>query len=364
MKKLTVIHTIRTFKFGGIETLVYDLVKSQDSNSDVSPKVLVNFDEGEFGEKFYNLGIPISKINAKIFNPLKIRTSLKLLRFLKECDVVHMHGFNVNTVLIALLLKKKIVYTEHGNFGFGRKKTVNDRVSHVLRRLFFNVGVDMIICNSNFTLKYLKGTWKVKGKAKVVHNGSNVSISSNSDNVNSIKNTFDHSFLIGTTSRLASVKKVNRLIEAFHVFNKENANSKLIIVGDGPEKGRLESLAGECLNKSIYFVGFKSNPHDYQSAFDICVFPSQNESFGLVAVESYCSGRPVIVFKDGGGLTEIVSLCDSNDIVDSVEGLVRRFQYYKDNYQRKDVTEVLNYFSIERMTGEYTEIYKEIICVE
>ena len=115
----------------------------------------------------------------------------------------------------------------------------------------------------------------------------------------------------------------------------------------------------------MFFTGFKSNVFDYQSAFDICVFPSQNEPFGLVAVEAYSAHKPVLVFEDGGGLTEIVSRCDSEDIIKDEEDMAIRMQYYYNNRDIvKNTFDVINYFTVERMADDYFKHYKRVLCAE
>ena len=51
---------------------------------------------------------------------------------------------------------------------------------------------------------------------------------------------------------------------------------------------------------NVHFLGYKKNVFDYQSAFDVAVFPSRNEPFGLVAVEAYYASKPTLIFDDSG----------------------------------------------------------------
>ena len=45
---------------------------------------------------------------------------------------------------------------------------------------------------------------------------------------------------------------------------------------------------------------------DYYKSFDVCVFPAEQEPFGLVGVEAYLNGKVVLAFSDSGGLKEII----------------------------------------------------------
>lgn len=121
--------------------------------------------------------------------------------------------------------------------------------------------------------------------------------------------------------RLDERKGADVLIKAFELVKTP---SRLIIVGDGPLRTKLRRMAKG--NSSIVFTGKVSDellPSFYASA-DICVFPAKGgESFGIVIIEAYASGKPVVA-SDIEGYREIVkpeagitSRC--NDIWDLAE---------------------------------------------
>lgn len=365
-KKIKILHIISEFRFGGIQRLVYDLVSTQLQNNDILPEILVLDNKGEFKQEFEELNIhihPINPLRTYLFKPNQLS---KVMKCFKSNDIIHFHGFHLYLGLLALLSKTKIIYTEHGNFAFGRKKKISDYIVHILRRYYYKWVVDVVACNSRFTKEYLKNKWCLQGKhIKVVLNGSNTNLKCNDKTVNDIKVSFQNNFIIGTTSRLAGFKRIDRLIEAFEIFASNKQDVKLVIVGDGIEKNSLQNIAIEKNLSNVFFTGFKSNVFDYQSAFDICVFPSQNEPFGLVAVEAYSAHKPVLVFEDGGGLMEIVSRCNSDDIVGSIEAMAKRMDYYyKTKTNKKNITKLLNYFSMQRMERDYFKEYKEMLCAE
>ena len=365
-KKIKILHIISEFRFGGIQRLVYDLVSAQIQNDGISTEILVLDNKGEFEQEFEELNIHIYPINPRKTYLFNLKQLSKVIKCFKSNDIIHFHGFHLYLAVLALLSKTKIIYTEHGNFAFGRKKKISDYILHILRRYYYKCVADVVACNSKFTKEYLKDKWSVKGKhIKVVLNGSNTNLKCNDKKVNDIKVSFQNNFIIGTTSRLAGVKRIDRLIKAFEIFASNKQDVELVIVGDGTEKNFLENTAIEKNLSNVFFTGFKSNVFDYQSAFDVCVFPSQNEPFGLVAVEAYSASKPVLVFEDGGGLIEIVSRCDSDDIVGSIEEMAKRMDYYyKTKINKKNVTKVLNYFSMQRMERDYFQEYKEMLCAE
>lgn len=99
--------------------------------------------------------------------------------------------------------------------------------------------------------------------------------------------------------RLVDWKCVNLAIEA---ASKCSSNIKLTIVGDGPERKALESLADERNLKNIYFAGLvpHSEVNTYYESADIFILPSVRECGGAVVLEAMSRGVPVIAVDWGG----------------------------------------------------------------
>lgn len=94
-------------------------------------------------------------------------------------------------------------------------------------------------------------------------------------------------FLIGGVGRLAQSKGFDVLLEAFRAADLPDA--RLVILGEGRERGRLERLLGP--NASM--PGFRKNIKDYYQAFDLFVCPSRREPLPLVMLEAFDAGLPV-----------------------------------------------------------------------
>lgn len=107
--------------------------------------------------------------------------------------------------------------------------------------------------------------------------------------------------LLVTVGRLIPRKALQDLIRVLHTL--QNPNIKLIVIGDGPEKTRLEELA-KSLNVSdrIFFFGYVSDENKFQllNVSDIYVSSSQHEGFGIVFLEAMASGLPVVCYDNGG----------------------------------------------------------------
>ncbi|MGV6828032.1 MAG: N-acetyl-alpha-D-glucosaminyl L-malate synthase BshA [Flavobacteriales bacterium] len=113
-----------------------------------------------------------------------------------------------------------------------------------------------------------------------------------------------HERIITHVSNLRPVKRIKDVIEVFYRIQKE-VPSKLIVVGEGPEKIMAESLCEEkAIFDKVIFVG-NSNEVDKILCFsDLFLLPSEKESFGLAALEAMVCGAPVIS-SNTGGLPEV-----------------------------------------------------------
>jgi len=95
---------------------------------------------------------------------------------------------------------------------------------------------------------------------------------------------------------------------AVETFNK--LGKKLLIVGSGPEKKKLQRLAG----KTIEFMDWLP-PEKLQKYYSRCkalIFPGE-EDFGIVPVEAMACGKPVLAYGKGGALETVVGLQQSSE---------------------------------------------------
>ncbi|MGB7624462.1 MAG: N-acetyl-alpha-D-glucosaminyl L-malate synthase BshA [Terriglobia bacterium] len=106
-------------------------------------------------------------------------------------------------------------------------------------------------------------------------------------------------------SNFRPVKRITDVVEIFDRVQKE-IPSHLLMVGDGPERAEAEYLAGvKKLRHRVHFVGKQEAINEYMGIADLLLLPSDNESFGLVALEAMACEVPVIASKVGG-LLEVV----------------------------------------------------------
>jgi glycosyltransferase involved in cell wall biosynthesis len=101
--------------------------------------------------------------------------------------------------------------------------------------------------------------------------------------------------------RLSQEKAHIDLIQAFTLLRKKGRQARLILVGDGPERSKLEQAAGP----GVLFTGQVHDTPSYYAATDVLVLPSLTEGSPNVLLEAMAAGVPVVA-TDVGGIPEIV----------------------------------------------------------
>ncbi len=110
--------------------------------------------------------------------------------------------------------------------------------------------------------------------------------------------------LLVHVSNFRKVKNVPHVVEIFNLVQRE-VKSKLLLIGNGPDKEKVELLVKKLgLEDKVFFLGKIRELYQILSACDLFLLPSTQESFGLAALEAMASGLPVIS-SNAGGIPEV-----------------------------------------------------------
>ncbi|MEO8138044.1 MAG: glycosyltransferase family 4 protein [Gemmatimonadota bacterium] len=112
---------------------------------------------------------------------------------------------------------------------------------------------------------------------------------------------------IVSVARLTAQKRIDLALRAVALLPAELG--PLTIIGDGPERGRLEALRDQLgLTARVRFLGAQSPAAvaELLGRADLALFPARKEGFGLAAAESLMVGVPVVACIDGGGVLAVV----------------------------------------------------------
>jgi N-acetyl-alpha-D-glucosaminyl L-malate synthase BshA len=107
----------------------------------------------------------------------------------------------------------------------------------------------------------------------------------------------------------SNFRKIKRIPDVIRIFKKirDEVPSKLLLVGDGPERPMAEELIRQLdISEDVRMLGKQTDMEDIYAVSDLFLLPSEYESFGLAALEAMAGGSPVIA-SDAGGLPEIIT---------------------------------------------------------
>lgn len=165
----------------------------------------------------------------------------------------------------------------------------------------------------------------------------------------------DH-FLI--VSSLVPYKQIDLAVEAFNAMRK-----KLIVIGEGPLRRKLEQKAGP----TVHFLGARSDEviREYYRTSRALVFPGE-EDFGIVPLEAQACGAPVVALGRGGALETVIP--DETGVFfyeESVESLKRAIERASAAAWRPDlIRRNAERFSIDRFESEFRGALGELAGLE
>jgi glycosyltransferase involved in cell wall biosynthesis len=126
-------------------------------------------------------------------------------------------------------------------------------------------------------------------------------------------------FVVGGVARLDPRKGLDLLLQAAALTLDHLPGLQVVIVGDGPERGRLESLARVLgLEARVRFVGEQRDVRPYLAALDLFAAPSRTEGMGLAIVEALAAGVPVAAARVGG-IPEVLQNGTAGWLVDGAD---------------------------------------------
>ena len=170
--------------------------------------------------------------------------------------------------------------------------------------------------------------------------------------------------VILNVSRLIKEKGHEYLIRAFKMVKEKKKNARLVILGEGEERKNLENLIRDLdLEKSVYLLGFKSNPYKYMINSDIYVLTSSYEGFSRSVLEAQALGLPIVAFKSKGSHVEYLSNSayfvkdkDEKELAKAIINLLEDKKLY-DKYKNKSLQNIKN-FSIEKGAERYFKYFE------
>jgi L-malate glycosyltransferase len=171
-------------------------------------------------------------------------------------------------------------------------------------------------------------------------------------------------------SNFRKVKRVEDVVKIFYEVSQQ-IPSKLLFVGDGPERGSAEELCRKLdICDDVHFVGKQEQMEDILAIADLFLLTSEYESFGLAALEAMAAGVPVIS-TNAGGLPEIMIegvtgyMGDIGDIETMSRRAIDVLQFDEQlNEFKKNAAQHAKHFDIHNIVPLYEQLYDEVLSKE
>ncbi len=169
-------------------------------------------------------------------------------------------------------------------------------------------------------------------------------------------------------SNFRPVKRIPDVVEVFARINRR-IPSRLVMVGDGPERPRALEKAQELgVAEHVLFLGKHQSVDELLACADLFLLPSKNESFGLAALEALACGTPVIA-SDMGGLPEVIRHGETGFLfpLGSVEEMAEAgISLLEDRQLWARFSQAARADSVERFSNErilplYEALYRDVV---
>ncbi len=288
---MKVVHIITTLVYGGAEKLLCNFTSIHADDHDIE---IIFFKENPTLKTFFDPRIKFTQI------PINFLVFHNLRKHLKKVNpnVIHTHLGHADLIGLwsSRHLKVKKFCTMH-NIWF--KWNWKDYIIFFLYRLIFRtVGKDCTVISISKSVKnHVENVLKVdKKKSILIYNGiPKLKIKYDRTRLRQELGILGGEFCLLFVGRLRVQKSVATLINAMADIRPKVVNIRLIILGVGELYEELKSLTIRLgVDDIIAFRGNEPQPEKYFEASDVFILPSVFEGLGLVVLEAFRSGIPVI----------------------------------------------------------------------
>jgi glycosyltransferase involved in cell wall biosynthesis len=370
----TIFFLVSTLEGGGAERVVLNILKHLDRKK--FKPVLVLFEKK--GELLPELppDIPLETLKAGGSRyGLQWLIFFRLAALLKKERPEAVVSFMWYPNLISLLAKLvsgvrcRVIVSERYALSFSFEGRFTEFLRSCAIRLFYR-RADVIVTNSEAMAEEFRQIYSIPGGSlAVIHNPLDIK------RVRSLgKEEASHPWfhvgvpVITSSGRLTRQKGFDTLLKALKMLLSGGTVCRLMILGKGPEKERLENLAIELgIGGNVAFPGFQENPWKYVARSRLFVLPSLYEGFPNALLEAIALGVPSVATRCPTGPEEIITDGENGLLVPSAdEGALAHAiqQLLLDEGLRKRLSEAgvkrSEAFSVEKIVRQYEDLIEGV----
>lgn len=331
---------------------------------------------GGFKENVFYHEVSVSDYPLFDFQPYETELASKMVDVVKyeKLDLIHVHyaiphasaAFMAKQILATQGITIPFVTTLHGTdiTLVGRDPSFEPVITFCINQSDAVTAVSESLKAD--TLKH----FDVKNDIHVIPNFIRLNKSSEKNNNEEIRELYANKNE-RILCHISNFRKVKRVEDVIRIFAKvvKTRPSKLIFVGDGPERYHCEMLCRELsLCEHILFLGKVRDTSHVLNISDVFMLPSETESFGLAALEAMAVGVPVIS-SNTGGIPEVnlngVSgfLSDVGDIDEMAKNTLHVLENEHLHTFKQNAKKQAENFSLDRILPMYEEIYSKLVQI-
>lgn len=364
-----VVHIIKVKGVSGAENHLLTLLPGLNDEYDISLLMLVEDADSmkDFAESFHRKGVEVVRIPIGFHYDLtvigKIYFQLRKIRpHMVHTHLIHADLYGIPAAMLAGI--KVLVSSKHGYDDYDHTSTfyrANKFLSPRLNRV--------ITISKALQAKVESAEGIPRSKMTTIYYGLDAeeyASARDKDFARTFYGIPEKTFLIGSVGRLVPVKGYETLLRAVSGIDRD---FRLLIMGEGPLRKRLEALASELgLALKVVFPGFSDHVSRILSGVDLFVLPTSGEGFGLVLLEAMAHGLPVVA-TDTMAIPEIVEhektgiLVPPKDIL-SLRRALDRLMTSPDERAGmggRGRRRVLEEFSVGKMVERTKDVYRELL---
>ncbi|MFW5740617.1 MAG: glycosyltransferase [Myxococcota bacterium] len=296
-RPLRIQHVIGTYQVGGAERCALQLAREQQqAGHDVS---VVSLGSGPLAEQFASTGLPLGLIEKKARLDPTLPPRLALHFALHRADVVHTHNppALIYAGSAARSVRARLVHSKHG---------VNrDKHHRVWLRSTVGRLAHALVAVSDETARVALEQGEARPeRIRVIQNGVDVSQFRPRPEAGKAARAElgiePDVWVIGSVGRFVPDKNYGLLIRAAAPILR-TGGTRLVLVGDGPERDKLQSMARELgVDRWVRFPGIRHDTHDLLSAMDVFALSSRTEGLPLALLEAMATALPIVATRVGG----------------------------------------------------------------
>mgnify|MGYP000040132558 CR=1 FL=1 len=357
MKKVIIVSTVGLI-YDGITNIMMSYIKAMNKTEiDIFVASTIKAEPGIVSQ-LKQSGCHIVNLPSRRENVIKYFCELTNFIRKNKIDIIHAHG-NSGTLAIEMIAgwlggcNKRIAHSHN-------TKCDQVKADNILRPFFYLFYTDAVACGEE------AGHWLFKNRQfTVLKNGRNIDDFLYNTRIRKEireKLKIDNEIVIGHVGGFYEQKNHEFLMKIFRSIIEIEPNARLLLLGDGPLKEKIESSNID-IKDSVLFLGTTDHVSDYLQAMDGMLLPSLFEGLPLVAIEWQINGLPCIfadtITKDCGLMSNIkfMSLEESPKAwAMAILNLIRNNDRLKFSEMASSIVEKSG-FDIKKNAEQLREIY-------